>query len=84
MYYVRQEGDTQTGVCTFLLPLITSVSLMISCNCLDQALVQPLIRITQLLDLVNLKNLPRWRGGKLVMVGMFVLCCALIYILIPM
>jgi hypothetical protein len=50
---------------------------MISLNRLHHILVQPLVCVARLLDLVNLKNLPHWRGGKLVMVGMFVLCVVL-------
>ncbi len=48
---------------------------MISLNCFDHALVQPLICVTHVLDLVNLNNLPDW--GKLVMVGMFEFCVVL-------
>jgi hypothetical protein len=44
-------------------------------------LLQPCPRLTprlhRVLDLVNLKNLPHWREGKLVMVGMFLLCVVL-------
>jgi hypothetical protein len=62
-----------------------SVILTISLNCFNHALVQPLVRVACVLDLVNLKNLPRLRGGEACHGGdVCVVCCALINLLIPM
>ncbi len=62
-----------------------SVILTISLNYFNHALVQPLVHVARVLDLVNLKNLPRLRGGEAHHGGdVCVVCYALINILIPM
>ncbi len=56
-----------------------SLIFRIKLNCFDHALAQPFVRVARTLDWVKLKNLPRWRGQKLAMVGTFVFVVVVVF-----